>query len=251
MRTINVRGMEIGSGIPKAIVPVAFAAEEDILCAAAEIQKSEADIAEWRADYYEYAGDAKAVLRTLSKLRDALAEKPLIFTFRTKSEGGERHITDKDYAALCIAVSKGADADIIDVEAYRENAGEIIAAVRENGRFSIASFHDFNSTPPAEEIVSRLKGMQLMGADMAKIAVMPKDIKDVLILLEASAQFKEKYADRPFIAISMGVPGVVSRLACEAFGSSMTFGALDGESAPGQPPAGELIKTLKMLHALK
>ena len=41
----------------------------------------------------------------------------------------------------------------------------------------IASNHDFQKTPPKEEIVSRLCFMQECGADIVKIAVMPQSKK--------------------------------------------------------------------------
>jgi len=248
MKTVTVRGLTIGSGIPKVIVPIARATQDEILRAGAGIFASEADAAEWRADFYENANDEASVLEIINKLRAVLGEKPLIFTFRTQKEGGAR-ITERDYAALCAAVLNGADADIIDVEAGRASADEIIAMAHRRGRLAIASYHDFGSTPPAAEIVSRLERMRLTGADIIKIAVMPKDIRDVLSLLEASAEFNEKHADRPFIAISMGPLGMASRVACEAFGSAMTFAALGKESAPGQPPADGLIAALRLLHA--
>jgi 3-dehydroquinate dehydratase I len=251
MRFVKVKDIEIGSGLPKIIVPVVGRTAEEILSAAGVLCSSKTDAAEWRADYYEESGDSERVLSMLKKLRAALGDKPLLFTLRTLREGGEKDMAEEDYASLNIAAAESGDADLIDVEVSSAMAAEIVKAAHEGGLTVIGSYHDFISTPPAEEIIMRLRGMQKMGIDIPKIAVMPRSIRDVLTLLSASAEMKDKYADRPFIAISMGALGAVSRLACEAFGSSMTFAALEKQSAPGQLPAEALASALELLHDSK
>jgi 3-dehydroquinate dehydratase I len=113
----------------------------------------------------------------------------------------------------------------------------------------IISNHDFEKTPPKEEIVSRLRKAQELGGDLPKIAVMPKSPADVLTLLEATTIMSEQYADRPIITMSMTGKGVISRLTGELFGSSMTFGAAKKASAPGQMDVVELRNVLRLLHS--
>jgi 3-dehydroquinate dehydratase I len=249
MKTKTVRGVEIGSGKPKIIVPITGRTEEEITNAAKAVAEADIDAAEWRVDFYEEAGNSASVLTVLKNVREVLGNKILLFTMRTAREGGEAKITEPDYAVLLIAAAKSGYADIIDVEASSGAVMEIIEAVHENRCLVLASFHDFDSTPSKERIVSYLKTMQDIGADITKIAVMPKSEKDVLTLLEASVEFKKRYADRPFIAISMGALGAVSRIACEFSGSAMTFGVIDKLSAPGQLPADELARVINMLHS--
>jgi 3-dehydroquinate dehydratase I len=57
-----------------------------------------------------------------------------------------------------------------------------------------------------------------------------------------------KYADRPFITMSMSGTGVISRLAGAVFGSACTFGAGVAASAPGQIPVNELRNVLEIIH---
>ena len=89
----------------------------------------------------------------------------------------------------------------------------------------VSSNHDFDKTPEKEELIRRLCKMQELGADIPKIAVMPTCRRDVLMLLDATLEMTESYADRPIITMSMAGTGVISRLAGEAFGSALTFGA--------------------------
>ena len=86
------------------------------------------------------------------------------------------------------------------------------------------------------------------GADVAKLAVMPKNADDVVRLLKLTNDIKQKYPTLPVVTMSMGALGVVSRMAGEIFGSCITFGAVGEISAPGQIPAGQLEHILQIIH---
>lgn len=63
---------------------------------------------------------------------------------------------------------------------------------------------------------------------------MPHNSTDVLTLLAATVEMKNKYFSTPIVTISMGKLGVASRLCGELFGSAMTFASAGDSSAPGQ-----------------
>ena len=67
--------------------------------------------------------------------------------------------------------------------------------------------------------------MQDMGADIPKWLLCHRPKKDVLTLLSATEEMASNYADRPIITMSMAGLGSISRIACEAFGSCLTFGS--------------------------
>jgi 3-dehydroquinate dehydratase-1 len=69
----------------------------------------------------------------------------------------------------------------------------------------------------------------------------------VLELMEASVRMAEGLADRPFIALSMGSLGMVSRISGILTGSCLTFGTAGEASAPGQPDAKRLKAALGLL----
>jgi len=139
--------------------------------------------------------------------------------------------------------------DLVDVEYRRDRAAveRIVAAAHARGVAVVASNHDFDATPPKDEIVARLREMQELGADICKIAVMPRSTADVLTLLDATRTMHEDHADRPLITMSMGGLGVVSRIAGQVFGSAATFGMVGTASAPGQVDAGELRSALDLI----
>ena len=251
MKAIKVKNITIGEGIPKIIVPIVGKTKDEIICKAQEIKiMMNIDVVEWRVDFYEDVFNTEKLLDTLKDLRATIPNTLILFTFRTKKEGGEKDISMEEYTALNKAVAQSGNVDFIDVEIFSgdEIVEENIKNIHEAGVFVVGSNHDFFKTPEKDEIVSRLRKAQDMGADIPKIAVMPQSTEDVLTLLAATNEMHTKYADRPIITMSMGPLGVISRLSGEVFGSSMTFGALGALSAPGQIPVEELITTLEILH---
>ena len=51
-----------------------------------------------------------------------MEDTPILFTFRTSKEGGEKAITPDAYAALNKAAAQTGNVDLIDVEAYTGGA---------------------------------------------------------------------------------------------------------------------------------
>jgi 3-dehydroquinate dehydratase-1 len=250
MKTVMLRNLEVGVGAPKVIVPIVGQTREAILAKAAELKPIPLDVVEWRVDFYEDVFDTAKVLDTLKALRAALGETPILFTFRTKKEGGEKAIDMDAYTVLNTAVAQSGDADAIDVEIFSgdEVVTRNIQAIHAAGKVVVGSNHDFFKTPSQADLVYRLRKMQDMDADIPKIAVMPQSKTDVLTLLSATEEMSRCYADRPIITMSMSATGVISRLSGEVFGSAMTFGAVGQTSAPGQIPVEQLNQVTAILH---
>ena len=248
--TLKVRDLTIGQGTPGIIVPIVDRTYKEIIGKAEAVQPMRIDMVEWRADFFDEVFDTERVIYTACGLRHVLNDIPILFTFRTKKEGGDKEIDIDAYTKLNIAVAQSGKVDLIDVECFQGDdiAKKNIDAIHKAGVFVVGSNHDFHATPPKDEMISRLKKMQELGADIPKIAVMPNDMNDVLALLSATYEMRQKYADRPIITMSMSAKGVISRLSGEMFGSSMTFGSIGQTSAPGQIPVQQLSEVLNILH---
>ena len=233
---VEVRGVKIGEGVPKICVPIVGKTKEEILAAAKSFADVKMDVVEWRVDWFDGVFDFAQVEDVLKDLREALGNIPLLMTFRTSKEGGEKAIEPAAYAELNIKAAQTGYVDLIDVEIFTgdEIVKKIIDGAHAAGVKVIASNHDFFKTPAKADIIYRLRKMQDMNADIPKIAVMPQNRKDVLTLLAATEEMATNYADRPIITMSMAGTGVISRLCGEVFGSSMTFGAAKKASAPGR-----------------
>ena len=253
MKTVQIKGVEIGKGLPKVLVSIVGKTTEEILTKGREIATMDFDIVEWRADFYEDALNRAALLKTLSALRGVLREKPLLFAFRTAKEGGMQEIHPAVYVEMNIAVAESGCADLVDVEIFTGDSlvRRCIDGIHRAGVVVIGSNHDFERTPAQPDLIDRLRKMQEMGADILKIAVMPKSRADVLTLLCATEEMSRCYADRPLVTVSMSSIGVISRICGEAFGSAMTFGAVGQVSAPGQIPVEQLNTALHILHTAR
>lgn len=250
MNTVQVKNVTIGEGLPKIIVPIVGQTKDEIIAAAKSFANVELDIVEWRVDWFEGVFDFDQVKDVTQALRDVLQDTPILFTFRTAKEGGEKAIEPEAYVELNQNIAKTGLVDLVDVEAFTgdDYVAQIIEVAHQNNVKVVASNHDFDKTPDQADIVSRLRKMQEQGADIPKIAVMPNNKKDVLTLLAATEEMATNYADRPIITMSMAGTGLISRLCGEVFGSAATFGAVGKVSAPGQMNAEDLNTILTLIH---
>lgn len=250
MNRVQVKNVTIGEGLPKIIVPIVGQTKDEIIAAAKSFANVELDIVEWRVDWFEGVFDFDQVKDVAQALRDVLQDTPILFTFRTAKEGGEKAIEPEAYVELNQNIAKTGLVDLVDVEAFTgdDYVAQIIEVAHQNNVKVVASNHDFDKTPDQADIVSRLRKMQEQGADIPKIAVMPNNKKDVLTLLAATEEMATNYADRPIITMSMAGTGLISRLCGEVFGSAATFGAVGKVSAPGQMNAEDLNTILTLIH---
>ncbi len=250
MNTVKVRNVVIGEGMPKICIPIIGKTKDDILNAAAVIKDTKHDMVEWRVDWFDDVMDLDKVFDVLKELRVILGDTPLLFTFRTADEGGERAIDKSAYLKLNIDIISSTLIDLVDVELFSGDdiVKEIASIAHANNVVVIASNHDFSKTPDKDEILERLIKMQALGADIPKIAVMPTCKRDVITLLAVTEEMTTEHNGTPIITMSMGSMGLISRLCGEAFGSSVTFGAVGESSAPGQMNASDLNTILELIH---
>lgn len=248
-QTVRVKNIIFQQGQTLLCVPLTGRTRADLQAGAQLLATAKADIIEWRVDHFIDGKDVSEVLLTLADIRQQLGETPLIFTFRSKKEGGEAEISDDEYFALNRAAALSGLADVIDIELFNDESRirSLVSEAHNVGVKVIMSNHDFHQTPAKEEIIYRLRRMQDLGADLPKIAVMPQTPQDVLTLLSATLLMKECYATRPLITMSMGKMGGVSRVTGRLFGSAMTFGTLGQSSAPGQIAVTQLREMMETL----
>ena len=240
--TVQVRNLVIGSGRPKICVPIMGKTVQELEHGAALAAEKQPDLVEWRADYFEEIQNTEKIREAGETIRSILEDIPVIFTIRTRKEGGMADFSAETYLRTVSDAIKTNVMDLVDVEISHGDdiSYMLITLAHESGIKVIASSHDFQKTPKKEEIILRLCKMQELEADIPKMAVMPKNERDVLVLLDATLSMKELHGETPVITMSMGRMGVVSRIAGEVFGSAVTFGTAGEASAPGQIDAERL-----------
>lgn len=248
-KPIQIKNLTIGSGIPKICVPLTGTTREKICQEAEAAKKAAADLVEWRADFFQGLLDLDACQNVLEALAEILGETPLLFTIRTSEEGGNISISLENYAACCINAAKSKKADLVDVEVIgnTEEKKKLVAELQKEGVKVIASSHDFDKTDSKEVLLNRFREMEKSGADILKMAVMPKGFEDVAAIMEATNAMRQK-CEKPLVSMAMGSIGSITRISGENFGSGITFGTVGTASAPGQFPIGELRSLLDALH---
>lgn len=249
MKQVQVRNLLFNDGAPKICIPLTGKTSDAVLNEVKDLDGVDFDLIELRIDHFEDVELYSRVRELLENIRK-IYDKPLLFTFRTKKEGGVKEMSEDNYFELVGEIIKSGLIDLVDIELF-SSQDKLKAAVElaaENQVKVVISNHDFFNTPPKEELVRRLVMMNENGADIAKIAVMPNSEEDVLALLSATLEIKKSYGF-PCITMSMGKLGVVTRLSGELFGSCLTFAAVKNTSAPGQinaKSAREILNLLKM-----
>lgn len=252
-KQVEIRGVQIGGGIPKICVPITDRTLQEIENSAKRIMEYPVDMIEWRIDWFDGVEENDRVLKAAKSLRAICGICPLIFTNRTVEEGGMASVSRERYHELNLLLAESGCVDLIDVQMFfgAEKTESWVTELQKTGVKVVGSWHNFDFTPSREEMVQRLCRMQELGADICKLAVMPLNEQDVHRLMLATREMSEQYADRPLITMSMSGLGVASRIAGEYYGADVTFGTLGKASAPGQVPVTELRAILTALHEKK
>lgn len=250
-RTIQVQGKPLGGGaLPIIITPLVGTTQAALLDEVAAIVPKKPDLLEWRIDFFADIGDAKAVIASAQAIRKASGGIPVLLTRRNVSEGGNPiPIAEPAVVAMYIAVCEAKCVEIIDYEL--SNAATDLQRLREVSKASgiamIMSYHNFQMTPDAATLDSKFAAAHRLGADVAKVAVMPKNEQDVLTLLAATDRARQTI-DIPLISMSMGGVGSLSRIIGWVYGSAATFAVGKSSSAPGQISIEELRVMLALIR---
>lgn len=245
MKTDDIAGLAFRRGLPKICVPLTESRLPALLEEAAQASVLPADLYEWRMDgFLEDLGQA------LAGLPPRLAGKPLLCTLRTQREGGACKLNPQGYEEALSALLDKDGFQLIDIELAcgEGRAKRLIEKAKSRGVATVVSKHDFQKTPPVEEIAGTLLHMAELGADLPKYAVMPHTPQDVLDLLQATLLASQEAG--PVVTMAMGPLGKLSRVAGGVFGSCITFGAGPHASAPGQLDVEDLQAILQDLDPL-
>ncbi|MBR6897610.1 MAG: type I 3-dehydroquinate dehydratase [Lachnospiraceae bacterium] len=257
-KTVTVRNVTLGTGLPKICISVTAEDEEGVRTQAEAIRGCRsAGLCEWRMDCLKTVKDENGkldeavILCMLKTLRDVLGDMPLIATFRSVADGGQTELDDLLYENLLLMVTQSGYADIVDVEINRGESlvMRLVKSIHSYDKTVLMSFHDFESTPEAGIMAEKLRAMERLGADICKLACMSADYCDAARLIYATALAK-KTVSAPIITMAMGDTGRLSRVCGEFSGSCLSFGMLGEASAPGQIKADELAGYIGELHTL-
>lgn len=193
-------------------------------------QQQGAGAAELRADLLADPAQVRAALTAVR----AASSLPLLLTYRSTTEGGKgagHGQGYEDYLASLLQLRPAVAA--VDIEMACPASKALVAEAKAGGYDVVGSCHDFTATPSAAQITQKLAQITAAGADITKVAYMPRTAQDVAALRHAAHDFAGVYPHQPLIAISMGQLGAPSRTDLV---NCLTFATIaDGAaSAPGQ-----------------
>lgn len=193
-------------------------------------QQQGAEALELRADLLVDPAQVRAALTAVR----AASSLPLLLTYRSATEGGKgagHGQGYEDYLASLLQLRLPVAA--VDIEMACLASKALVAEAKAGGYDVVGSCHDFTATPSAAQIAEKLAQITAAGADITKVAYMPRTAQDVAALRHAAHDFAGAYPHQPLIAISMGQLGAPSRTDLV---NCLTFATIaDGAaSAPGQ-----------------
>lgn len=265
---LQIRNTVFGGEKPLMAVSLTGTTMEEIAAQCREAVRQQADIIEWRADYYlATAEDLERkllesdiyfeMLRIMDVIEKTAGDRPRIFTIRTRGQGGAVELSNASIEGLQEVMAQSGLADIIDVEVrgYKSEYGGIggvmlkerIDMLRREGAGVMLSYHDHAEMIPPQDIVRLVAAMSKYGADMYKVAAMASTMKEADGLLRATGYISERL-EAPIVTMAMGMAGRITRVAGGKYGSVMTFAALGEGSAPGQLPAEMMREKLDQIY---
>lgn len=266
--SLQIRNTTFQKGRPQVAVSLTGKTREEIIEQAKEAVSHKADVLEWRADYFLAATsdlDAKLtetelyleMLNILDEVEQIGGERPRIFTIRSEGQGGKIALSNNQIEGIQTFIAQTGLADFIDVEvkAFKPEFGGIggrllkkrVDDIHEAGSRVILSYHDHEEMIPAVFIVKLVSAMSKYNPDMCKVAAMAGSKEDANSMIKATAYVHDKVS-MPLITMAMGKEGISSRVIGGKYGSVVTFASVGEASAPGQIPAGVLIKRLDELY---
>ena len=199
----------------------------------------DADIIEWRADFLP----KEAILQVAPAIFEKFAGRELVFTLRTRSEGGQIDLSSEEYVQIIKEVAQLYQPDYIDFEyfSYKDVFDQMLDFPN-----LVLSYHNFQETP--ENLMEILSELTSLNPKVVKIAVMANTEQDVLDLMNFTRGFKTLNPEQEYVTISMGKVGKVSRITSDVTGSSWSFASLDEASAPGQISLSSMKKIRELLN---
>ena len=198
-----------------------------------------ADVIEWRADLL----DKNEILTVAPAVFEKFAGREILFTLRTRGEGGQIDLTSEEYLAIIQDIQSIYHPDYIDFEFYSHR--EVFEQMLEFSNL-VLSYHNFQETP--ENMMEILSELTSLSPKLVKVSVMAHNEQEVLDLMNYTRGFKTLNPEQDYVTISMGKVGKISRLTADLTGSSWSFASVGEESAPGQIPLENMRRIRELLN---
>ncbi len=244
---IRIKGVILGGERPVICAPILGHTVDRMRANAIKALSEGVDMLEFRIDSLNAFDEGE--IRDLIHEAGVMKEVPIIITNRPKYEGGFKEQDEEDRIRMLAEATSIEGVSLIDVElSVKPEARDwVIDSAKGHGVYVIISYHNFEYTPPKEELLKIVEDEEKARADVIKFVTMPRTHGDVLTQLQALLESRGK-VKRPIISASMGSLGAYSRVVGLLLGSDLVYASLPGQpSAPGQLTIQEVRTILSIL----
>lgn len=187
--------------------------------------------------------DKNEILTVAPAVFEKFAGREILFTLRTRGEGGQIDLTSEEYLAIIQDIQSIYHPDYIDFEFYSHR--EVFEQMLEFSNL-VLSYHNFQETP--ENMMEILSELTSLSPKLVKVSVMAHNEQEVLDLMNYTRGFKTLNPEQDYVTISMGKVGKISRLTADLTGSSWSYASVGEESAPGQIPLENMRRIRELLN---
>jgi len=144
---------------------------------------------------------------------------------------------------LTTAIQSGANFVDIELEMPSEMKEELVGLADRSDCEVIISYHNYEITPPEDELDGLISQCKSEGADIVKIACQVNNRNDNVRLLTLLNK------DEKLVIVGMGKEGMITRIAAPILGSIFTYASTGkgDETASGQLGKEEMMKVFGLL----
>ena len=132
---VKIGNVALDNGMPKICVPLVGHSTNELVQECRYLQDKIYDVVELRIDFLKDVTSLDAVGEALAAVRQELPNGAILFTFRTKEEGGETEVPESYYFDLIGYAIKSGKVDAVDVEYFRDRASIEKARLRQDAVF--------------------------------------------------------------------------------------------------------------------
>ncbi|MGA2158999.1 MAG: type I 3-dehydroquinate dehydratase [Dehalococcoidia bacterium] len=171
--------------------------------------------------------------------------KPWIAANRSVNEHGKWNGGEEGRIKELLSAA-GLGASVIDIELNAEGLKDLVPQIKKKKVGCLISHHDWQGTPPTDELAAIVRRQIKAGADICKLVTTAVKIEDNIPVLEVIRVFPSAR----IVSFAMGAEGRLSRVLAPRAGSYFTYASTGSgkESAPGQVPAEVMRRLLGLVR---
>lgn len=237
-KVITVRNKKMGGGTRNICTPVQGKNFSEIKKEIDKIKIENPDFIEWRADLFEKK-DLSTKLEVLKYFYEEIPEIPIIYT--PFFEDITINEAKKELEEI-IELMENVKIDIVNINlvGIEDLTPHIVSEINSRGSYCMLTTRFISDTPNNGVMLSTLKKMEYLGADIVQILVKPDSYSDLLRFLDVSNTYFEADKSVPLIAVAYTSIGLISRILGYAFGTTLTYAYTMFPTLSGQMTMEEL-----------